>query len=192
MLVDMYGAGPVLGAAPRPEGARSLAVAYPLFDGDSYRETLCKQRISRHGGPRWRRFWRAGVSPELTKYPLFHIRAGEIFDNPHHLYPYGENFASPCLAGILHYKFTAGLAAKIRDATAREQYFDASAEYKHYAAVLAADRGLDLRYPGSRRYRGPADLLACGLIEPIAWEAALPVPGLPGRRGSLRTSGPRT
>lgn len=165
MLVDMYGPGQVL-AEPR---TGRLAEAYPLFDADGYRETLCKQRISRHGGPRWRRFWRAGSSPELTKYPLFHIRAGEVFDNPHHLYPYGANFASPCLLGVLHYKFHDRLAAKIGDALERGQYFDGSAEYRHYAQVLAAEPGLGLAYAGSRRYRGPDDLVAAGIIEPIAW-----------------------
>jgi hypothetical protein len=180
MLVDMYAAGPVLGPVLGPvpgtgSGERhgTLAEAFPLFDGDGYQETLCKQRISRQGGPRWRRFWRAGISPELTKYPLFHIREGEVFDNPHHLYPYGDNFASPCLLGVLHYKFNEGLAAKIRDATDREQYFDGSAEYKHYRAVLAEERDLDLSHPGSRRYAGPEDLLACGLIEPIPWQASV-------------------
>lgn len=186
MLVDMYAAGPVLGPVPR---RGTLAEAFPLFDGGGYEETLCKQRISRHGGPRKRRLARPGTSPELTKYPLFHIRDGEVFDNPHHLYPYPENFASPCLAGILHYKFHEGLAAKIGDALERGQYFDGSAEYRHYAAVLAADPGLGLASPGSRRYRGSRDLVAAGLIEPIAWDAsalpAAPAPH-PGGRIPLR------
>jgi hypothetical protein len=177
MLVDMYAEGPLLRPGPR---TLPLAQAFPLFDSDSYRETLCKQRVSRHGGPRWRRFWRQGISPELTKYPLFHIRPGEIFDNPHHLYPYRENFDSPCLLAILHYKFNENLPRKIRDAVRNEQYFDASAEYKHYDRVLATDRRLELSYPGSRRYRAPADLLACRLIEPIAWERRAPSRGLLG------------
>lgn len=171
MLVDMYAPGPLLGAGAR---AVPLAEAFPLFDSDSYRETLCKQRISRQGGPRWRRFWRDGIAPELTKYPLFHLRAGEIFDNPHHLHPYPANFASPCLVGILHFKFNEGFPARIADALEHEQYFDGSAEYKHYRRVLAADPGLALPYPGSRRYRDPADLVACGLVEPI-WSAARPL-----------------
>jgi hypothetical protein len=168
MLVDMYPVGPVL--APR---SGRLAETLPLFDGDSYRETLCKQRISRHGGPRPRMFAceRASISPELTKYPLFNISAGEIFDNPHHLYPYRPNFDSPCILAILHYKFNQWLMDKIDDAVRREQYFDASFEYKRYREVFAGDRNLDFSYPGSRRYRGPADLVACGLIEPIAWDA---------------------
>lgn len=168
MLVDMYAPGPLLRRGPGPGAPRlPLAEAFPLFDSDSYRETLCKQRISRHGGPRWRRFWRDGISPELTKYPLFHIVEGEIFDNPHHLYPYGGNFASPCLVGILHFKFDGRFPGKIADALEHEQYFDGSAEYKHYRRVLSSDPRLALDYPGSRRYRTPADLVACGLIEPI-------------------------
>ena len=46
MLVDMYREGPVLGSAPGSvPGGLPLAAAYPLFDGDGYEETLCKQRI---------------------------------------------------------------------------------------------------------------------------------------------------
>ena len=164
MLVDMYAPGPLLGTHDR---RGPLVERFPLFDSDSYREMLCKQRISRQGGPRWRRFWRDGIAPELTKYPLFHILEGEIFDNPHHLYPYGRNFESPCLMGILHFKFDERFLGKIEDALEHEQYFNGSAEYKHYRRVLSSDRGLALDYPGSRPYRTPADLVACGLIEPI-------------------------
>lgn len=179
MLVDMYAEGPVLRPAPGlPPRRGTLAEAFPLFDGGGYGETLCKQRISRHGGPRKRRLARPGTSPELTKYPLFLIREGEVFDNPHHLYPYPENFASPCLAGILHYKFHEGLSAKIGDALERGQYFDGSAEYRHYAEVLGANPGLGLACPASRRYRGPEDLVAAGLIEPIDWNAS-PPPAMP-------------
>ncbi len=168
MLVDMYASGPVLGTGHR---AGPLVEAFPLFDSDSYRETLCKQRISRQGGPRWRQFWRDGIAPELTKYPLFHLQAGEIFDNPHHLHPYAANFASPCLVGILHFKFNEEFRAKIADAIENEQYFNGSAEYKHYMRVLASDPGLTLSYPGSRYYHEPAELVACGLIDPI-WSPA--------------------
>jgi hypothetical protein len=69
----------------------------------------------------------------------------------------------------------------------REQYFDASFEYKRYREVFAGNRGLDLGYPGSRRYRGPADLVACGLIEPITWGTRLA-----GLLRMLRTSCPPT
>ena len=166
MLVDMYGPGPVF-APPAPGGA-PLAADFPLFDGDSYAETVCKQRIRRTGGPRKRTF-SGGFEAELTKYPLFFIGAGEVFDHPHHLYPYPHNFASACYIAILHYKFNGTFPGKILDAVSRRNYFNYSMEYRIYLKALIEDRNLHLTYPGTRAYRDPADLLACGLIEPVAW-----------------------
>jgi hypothetical protein len=165
MLVDMYPRGPVFRPAPG-----SLAQACPLFDGEGYHESLCKQRISRKGGPRRRLLGGDlfGFDPELTKYPLFHIRPGEVFDNPHHLHPYGENFASPCHVAILHYKFNPAFARKLGEALATGAYAGGSAEYRYYLAALLAGGGAGLAYPGSRTYRGPANLVSCGLIEPMA------------------------
>lgn len=172
MLVDMYAAGPVL--APGPSGI-PVVDAFRLFDSDSYWETLCKQRISRHGGPRRRMFSSDAISfsPELTKYPVFFISEEDVFDNPHHLYPYKSNFDSPCFLGILHYKFNYGLMDKINDAIRYNQYYGDSLEYKQYMQVFSEDRNLDLLYPGSCRYHAPADLIACGLIQAIPWETSV-------------------
>jgi hypothetical protein len=174
MLVDMYAAGPLL--AP-PEGG-GLAERFRLFDGAGYAEALCLGRISRKGGPRKRRFGFAGggFDPELTKYPLFHIREGEVAAGPHVLYPYPDNYASDCFLALLHYKFGPGFFAKAERATAERNYWRGSLEYGRYLEALAEDPGLALAYPGSRAYAGPADLVAAGLIAPIAWD----------RRPSLR------
>jgi len=162
MLVDMYAPGPIFA---RTRGAGCMAEAFPLYDGDTYRESLCKERISRKGGPRGR----LNLDPELTKYPIFHIKHGEVFANPHHIYPYMDNFTSSCYIAILHYKFNANLVPKIYRALRTNCYFNGSAEYRHYFESMIEDGDLVLTYSGSRAYGGPADLLACGLIEPIAW-----------------------
>ena len=156
MLVDLYPPGPLL----RP------AAGGPLFDAGGYAETLCLERVSRKGGPRRRAF---GLDPELTKYPLFHIRAGEVAASPHHLHPYRENYRSDCLLGLLHDKFAPGWRARAERAAAEGNYWRGSLEYRATLAALAADPRLGLAYPGSRRYRAPADLVAAGLIAPIAW-----------------------
>ena len=72
-------AGPLL--APEARRADRLAPEARdlLFDADGYAEALCLERVSRKGGPRRRAF---GFDPELTKYPLFHIRAGEVVVEP--------------------------------------------------------------------------------------------------------------
>ena len=171
MLVDLYPPGPLL--APEPGG--------PLFDLTGYAETLCLERISRKGGPRRRAFGRAGedrafgdgagdgaiFDPELTKYPLFHIRAGEVVSSPHHLHPYRENYRSACFLALLHDKFGPGFVARAARAAAERNYWGGSLEYRRTLAVLARDPGLVLACPDSRRYRTPADLVAAGLIAPL-------------------------
>ncbi len=176
MLVDMYAPGPLLPQKSGPEEsgpeksgpeAAALADRFPLFDGAGYDETLVLGRISRKGGPRRRCF--PGVDPELTKYPLFHIREGEVTACPHQLYPYPDNYASDCWLGLLHYKFGADFREKAERARAEGNYWAESREYVRYLEALAADPGLSLAHPGSRRYTGPAALVAAGLIARLPW-----------------------
>jgi hypothetical protein len=164
MLVDLYPPGPL--AAPASGG--------PLFDAGGYAEALCLERVSRKGGPRRRAF---GFDPELTKYPLFHLRAGEVVASPHHLHPYRENYRSDCLLALLHDKFGPGWRVRAERAIAEGNYWRASLEYRATLAALESDPCLALAYPGSRRYLSPADLVAAGLIAPIPWAGR---PGLLG------------
>ena len=168
MLVDMYAPGPLRAVGPA-EGRR-LGARFRLFDGTGYEEALCLERISRKGGPRRRKFSWAGVDPELTKYPLFRLRPGEVAASPHHLHPYRENYRSDCFLGLLHYKFVEGFRAKAERAAAEGNYWRGSLEYRRYLEVLARDPGLRLDYAGSRTYGGPADLIEAGLLAPIPWE----------------------
>ena len=165
MLVDLYPPGPLL--APEARGPKLAPEARDLlFDADGYAEALCLERVSRKGGPRRRAF---GFDPELSKYPLFHIRAGEVAASPHHLHPYRENYRSDCLLALLHDKFGPGWRARAERAAAEGNYWQASLEYRATLAALARDPGLALAYPGSRRYRAPANLVTAGLIAPIPW-----------------------
>lgn len=198
MLVDLYPAGPLL------EPAEGDA---PLFDADGYVETLCLERISRKGGPRRRAFGLAETDrpgadpggletetaifdPELTKYPLFRIEAGEVAASPHHLHPYDGNYRSDCLLGLLHDKFGPGFRAHALRAAAERNYWAESLEYRRLLAQLATDPRLRLAHPGSRRYRSPTDLLEAGLITPIAWpdRARAPQGSWAGQLGGFSAS----
>ena len=159
------GAGTIARAGAAGPEARAGA-ADLLFDADGYAEALCLERVSRKGGPRRRAF---GFDPELSKYPLFLIRAGEVVASPHHLHPYPGNYRSDCFLGLLHDKFGPGFRAKAERAAAEGNYWRQSLEYRATLAALDRDPGLALAYPGSRRYRTPADLVAAGLIAPIPW-----------------------
>jgi Glycosyl transferase family 2 len=179
MMVDMYADGPLVDYTRAP--GQRLADAFPLFDSDSYQEFRYQQLISRKGGPRKRVLagTDASFNPEMSKYPLFRPAAGEIMANPHHVFPYPGNFDTPCLAGLLHYKFLPGFAARIKAAVTSGSYWDDSAEYRRYLAALKENPTLALTYPGTRTCRSPADLVAAGLIAAPDWAAArlAPVPG---------------
>ncbi|KAA9133392.1 glycosyltransferase family 2 protein [Marinihelvus fidelis] len=167
VLVDMYGPGPLLEA---PEGP--LESTHTLFDAEGYHEALTGQMVSVKGGPRRRAFRADGIEldPELSKYPLFKLAEGELMANPHHHWPYEENFKSPCYLGILHYKFGAGLREKIGNAIAEKNYWNDSAEYRAYQAAFADDPALSLAFDGSRRYTSPGDLVDCGLLRSPEWK----------------------
>lgn len=170
-LIDMYSDGPLLESSYEAHGR--LVDSYPYFDLDSYKEEKYKEIISVKGGPRPRVF---GVSepkfrPEMTKYPLFKINPGEFMANPHHIWPYDDNFASERLIGVLHFKFLPAIVDRIRKAIAEENYWDGSFEYKCYLKTLEQDKGISLLYPSSARYEGAADLVAKGMIAPVGWDA---------------------
>lgn len=162
MLIDLYGPGPLL---------QSGDAAHELFDSDGYRgsTTYCMRSIQ--GGPRMRALSTPDfpLEPELTKYPLFRMGPGEVMANPHHLWPFDENYKSPCHLGLLHDKFGADLLKKIEQAVAERNYWNDSYEYRAYQAALKSDPTLSLEYDGSRRFGAPEDLVDCGLLEPIDW-----------------------
>jgi hypothetical protein len=172
MLVDMYSKDAAFAAAYAP--ATSLVEAFPYFDAEGISENRYKEIISRKGGPRKRVFGhgQAKFNPELTKYPLFRLAEGDIFANPHHIWPYERNFVSDCYIGLLHFKFRPGILSRIELAVAEENYWAGSSEYKAYLASFNASPELSLHDESSRHFRGIASLVDSGIIKPIDWGAS--------------------
>src|SRR5271155_2620627 len=170
-LLDMYADGAVLESRYAP--GEPLAAAYPFFDREGYREERYQQVISYKGGPRMRAFAAADPQflPELTKYPLFWTMPGEYMANPHHIWPYNDNFDSDRYLAILHYKFLPGIMDKVREAIKQANYWDGSLEYRCYAKILEADPKLSLVGPASARFTHSAELVASGLIKPLEWSS---------------------
>lgn len=164
MLIDMYRDGPLLGSSYQAGGR--LLDTYPFFDGGGYDEQQFREIISRKGGPRQRVFGEASASfrPEMTKYPIFKLSGHDIFANPHHVWPYEANFVSPCVVGLLHFKFLPDTIRRIDEAVRAENYWGGSIEYKCYRTVLSRDPGLSLLSPISRRYDTPLSLVEAGLL----------------------------
>lgn len=168
-LIDMYGAAPLVESTYTP--GQPLIDAYPWFDRDTYTEERYIERIGVKGGPRMRVFGGDGgrLRPELTKYPLFKLRRGDYMTNPHHIWPYEENFRSERFLGILHYKFLPDLAERASIACVLKNYWNQSIEYECYRKALQADPKLTMLYPGSERFESVDQLVSLGLIAPVGW-----------------------
>lgn len=171
-LLDMYSEMPLLASASGDD--IRLAEAYPYFDSSGYTEGRTAHLISRLGGPRQRAFGSMDpeFKPQLTKYPLFRLRDGEFFANPHHIWPCAPNFRTRCVLALMHFKFHGEFAIRVARAVEEETYWSASREYKVYLEALARSPEFSLFDPTlSRRYTSPQDLIDLGLIEPIGWGA---------------------
>jgi hypothetical protein len=166
LLIDLYPRGPLLAAnGSDPEDPHCW------FDTAGYIDRRKRHMPSVTGGPRYRAFQSAGrpLDPELTKFPLFRAAPGDIMSNPHHHYPFADNFPSPRLLGLLHEKFDKDFAQRVAVAVSEGQYWNGSAEYRAYAAALEANPSLTLWNDNSRAYENSADLVTSGLIEPVNW-----------------------
>lgn len=164
VLIDMYTDGPLLKS--RYKRGDRLLEAYPYFDTGGYKEAKYREIISRKGGARQRVFAKADKDfrPEMTKYPMFRLSGRDVFANPHHIWPYDENFKSACYLGILHFKFLPEILQRIEEALAKANYWDGSLEYRCYATILQEDSNLTLHSDYSARYISASSLRESDII----------------------------
>ncbi|WP_372623675.1 glycosyltransferase family 2 protein [Falsiroseomonas sp.] len=103
-------------------------------------------------------------SPTLTKIPLLRWREGAaLLASTHRTAPMAMAAEQPT-GVLLHFKFLQDFHARARDAVARNAHWDASREYRRYLARMEADPNFALDGMRSRRYAGPDQLVACGLM----------------------------
>lgn len=169
-LVDMYAANDLSNQVVHGT-YKPLEQIYPCFDSDGYEEYHLPQLIARQGGPRQRIFGATSkrFKPQLTKYPLFRLNSGDVFINPHFVWPYERNFQSDCFLGILHFKFLPNFASKVDKAVTEGNYWEDSLEYRCYQSVLSRKNALSLIGDNTRVYYDPSTLLNCKIIAPITW-----------------------
>lgn len=113
-------------------------------------------------GSRLERALRDPVPPDLTKIPLKRWKAGmRHHGGPHRMDPLPLSRSS---AALLHFKFFADSAARVKAAAAAGQYYQRGVEVQRYAEWLARNPLPDFRGPTTARYAGPADLERRGLM----------------------------
>ena len=167
VMVDMYGPGPIAKAKPARGG--NLLKACPLFDGEGYRiarpnnwreEQFFRLRIQ--GGPLARVFAKAEHGL-LAKTPLI-LEPNIYFLDPHSVLPVGLNMMAPDIA-LLHFRFTAHLAQKIASVLEHRGHSNGSLEdYQTLGRKMEQDAAFGLTYPGSVKFRSPAQFVERQMI----------------------------
>lgn len=167
IMLDMYGAGPVL--TSRPAGDGDLLAACPLFDGDGYtieRPADWRRdrfpRLNIRGGPEMRAIRPRPEFGWLAKTALV-LQPGIVYRDPHTVYPFELNFDEPRMA-LLHFRFCSAIALKLSRVRERRATPGAVLAYDKVAARLRAEPSFSFAYAGSVEFSSPEQLVDRGLI----------------------------
>ena len=158
VLVDMFPADPSYSApSARDPGERTLAEAV-WFDADIRTEPALfpPYRIDR-GGFRARVFQ---TTTNLTKSPIIRGGGQVLYLNANHGTTPGRIAQRRC--ALLHYKLTPGSRSRYVEQIARGEHHGAGVRYRKFLRLIGR-RG-DIVADVSRKYAGPADLEAAGLL----------------------------
>ena len=142
-----------------------------LFDAMPERCRRTGRGLIVEGGPRSRMavLRNETASPCLTKYPFVRYGRRNAYANTHFPYPSDGN-GYRIFGRLLHLKLTARFKGKVAEALREGQHWNGGIEYQRYAEWLDGRDTIDLATEHSRRYTGPADLIAAGLLEPLQWQ----------------------
>lgn len=112
-----------------------------------------------HGGVRKRAF---GTDCYLTKHPLQFVDGSKVLMRTNHKIK-GAHIADFSTV-LFHYKFTPSFFGQTDKSVKNGNYWNNSAEYKQYKAVLDKDEMLDLYSDMSIKYQNQQQLLDSGLM----------------------------
>jgi hypothetical protein len=181
IMVDMYGAGPIVHAQIAP--GKSLLEVCPLFDGDGYRISLPDDwrkemfpRLNVRGGPIMRLFGEDRLG-WMGKAPLI-LEPDIFFRDPHCVSPAGLNFAAPRI-GLLHFRFLASVVEKIARVAERDMHSRGNiSSYQRLGNKLKEKPDLSLAYSQSVRFESPGQFVERGMIrsKPIMPASSAPLP----------------
>lgn len=162
-ILDMYSDRPIQETVYEC-GTEFLALC-PFFDWNNYNE-LDARSLPRRGGARHRLFW-AGrnnpkPSPFLEKFPLVKWGPDVRYETSTHVV---SGVKPAAITGaLLHFKFFSGFYAQAAEEAAREEHWDAAAQYQAYWNVLRANGKLSAFHEGAARYRDSAQLVRLELM----------------------------
>ena len=145
---------------------------YKWIDTDSYKEidaVAGNQNIKRFiGGPRYRLM---NSTITLSKFPLVYWEKGTISDSAHFQYPHTLINESPCIAGILHFKFIdKDLNEFEKRAQKNSGFSTGGAIYKQYMDFVKNGKDKSFMYEGSIEFVSSEVLEKISLIKRLEFE----------------------
>ena len=166
LTLDTYSQGRLFG------NAEDIRKEYCWIDRDSYVEKEAvagTSKIKRFmGGPRYRLM---NSSITLSKFPLVHFEKGTISDSAHFQFPHHVIEESPCMLGILHYKFIDKDLAEYEKRAQKDSGFSAGgANYRQYLEFVNKQKDVSFMYEGSLKFEHSQVLENINLIQPLEWE----------------------
>lgn len=102
--------------------------------------------------------------PAIIKYPIAKSGIGISYSNAHSIggaRPYHRNVV------LCHFKFLADFAKRVRIEVQRGEHYRGGAEYRMYLELVEREGHIDLRYPGSVRFKDVQQLVDLNLIRDL-------------------------
>lgn len=131
-----------------------------FFDSDGLKVIERLRYFGVAGGMRSRVF---GLTPTLTKHPLFYAQPGFVPHHSHYSFPYEWNDNAKYIGVLRHYKFIPGDRDKYAKRAAEGNFVGGGQEYRKYEKI-AAEGGVEAYFEGrSVRYSSSTSLKALRL-----------------------------
>ncbi len=178
-MLDMFGEGPLDASKATMEGP--LSARYPLYDlanlQEGRPEDALRASVNVYSNPEIKvvsggiRKTIFGADCFLTKYPLFFMD-GQVEPVRVDSHTVDNARVGDVSCALLHYKLVDNLRELTERAVREESYYQGSAEYKRYAAVLGQAPALGLRTPTTRTLARIDQLVEEGfLVTSPAWRS---------------------
>ena len=166
LTLDAYAEGPLFGKSD------NIRREYRWIDTDTYKEIAAAagtEKILRFiGGPRYR-VMHSTIT--LSKFPLIYWEKGTISDSAHFQYPHDLINKSPCIAGILHFKFIDKDLYEFEKRARKNSGFSTGGTiYKQYMDFAKNQENSGFMYEGSIEFNSSEALKKIQLIEDIDFE----------------------
>lgn len=168
VMLDVYPSGPV------GLGERTIADILEKdcwFDAEGYSARRLPTGWLVQGGSRYRLFEKGSMVAPISKYPFFEVTPERSVLNAHYMWPF-DTTTNVAFGAFLHLKLMDDFIRRAAVNEAEGQHWLGSLHYNTINRRVASASQIVAITDRSRRYTGPASLVANRIMSPIAWKSS--------------------